>query len=101
MAQIVKIHFNGAFIWALPNRKEKLAQFLYEVILGQKANLKIKKFKNQRQFNLHNRNCFRSVVFTNNQLVVGYKASRDPSSQAHTPEGYNHIGMDFMLGHDL
>ncbi len=42
MAQIVKIHFNGAFIWALPNRKEKLAQFLYEVILGQKANLKIK-----------------------------------------------------------
>lgn len=48
MAQIVKIHFNGAFIWALPNRKEKLAQFLYEVILGQKANLKIKKIQESK-----------------------------------------------------
>ncbi len=49
MAQIVKIHFIGAFIWALPNRKEKLAQFLYEVIiLGQKANLKIKKIQESK-----------------------------------------------------
>jgi hypothetical protein len=40
VAQTVKIHFNGAFIRALPNRKKKLAQFLYEVIIpGQKANL--------------------------------------------------------------
>jgi hypothetical protein len=24
VAQTVKIHFNGAFIWALPNRKKKV-----------------------------------------------------------------------------